>query len=249
MISSQLTKDLINLQININKTSKEITRGGYKDTTENLFHKLKNQNFQAIKNMELKGIQNAETKYQHIDTVFNDMTTELDKFKTLMINKINGSINNNGSIALDDSMNAVIDTMSHFLDTEVNGTKLFYKKTELLIGDNLRVPRTFDRSYVQLNNQEITAVMQDLVQNPDLDKFEEVFNLVNQRHAEVGARWNGVKSMKSIYENEQLTENNFMSKRYKLEESVQELNNLSMSYEALTKTIAKISALSLVNYV
>lgn len=73
--------------------------------------------------------------------------------------------------------------------------------------------------------------------------------MIEQRHVEVGARWKAVKSSKSIYENQKLSEDEFMKKRYNLEKAVMDLNNLSLNYEALMKTIAKISALSLVNYV
>ena len=127
----------------------------------------------------------------------------------------------------------------------------FFFYFELLIGDGLRVPRTFDESYIQIKGENIVTLLDNFINsnNPNLDDFDKISDFINIRHTEIGARWNGVKSMKGIYENIKFTENEFMDKRYKLEEAIHELNDLSLSYEALNKVIAKVSSLSLVHYV
>ncbi|RLC44146.1 MAG: hypothetical protein DRH57_09425, partial [Candidatus Cloacimonadota bacterium] len=146
---------------------------------------------------------------------------------------------------------SIADTIGTLINTKIGDTKLFDINTEMVIGDNMRVPRTFDRDFIQLKGVELTDVLQSITDSamPDLDGFQEVFNLVEVRHTEIGARWNGLKSTKAIYENVKLTENEFMSKRYDLEGAIQNLNDLSLTYEALMKTVAKISALSLVHYI
>ncbi len=250
-ISNSIMRSMSSIHNQINEATKTINRGGYENTTENLFHKLRNDNIQATKDIELKGIASAEEKYTHYDNILGEITTQLDSFKDLMINRINGGLSPEGITALKQEMESINGTIGTLINTKIGDTKLFDINTEMVIGDNMRVPRTFDRDFIQLNGVELTDVLQSITDSavPDLDDFQDVFNLVEVRHTEIGARWNGLKSTKAIYENTKLSENEFMAKRYDLEGAIQNLNDLSLTYEALMKTVAKISALSLVHYV
>jgi flagellin-like hook-associated protein FlgL len=239
------------IQDRLNDTFKKINNGGLEKSNENLFYKLRNENIQQIKSTELKGIQAAETKYQHYDNIFGEMTTTLDTFREKIIGKIHAGRNTVDTQTINNDMVSLKDTFQSLVDTKINGEKMFDHASELLIGDNMRVPRTFDDSHIEINNQKIVDLLQNFINDPDpdLDDFDKISNFINMRHTEMGARWDGIQRTKSLYENIQMTENEFMSKRYKLEEAIHELNDLSLSYEALNKTIAKISGLSLVNYV
>jgi len=250
-ISNQLMFSMGSLKNKITNQSKIITNGGYENTTENLFYKLRNNNIQATKDLEIKGIDAVTEKYTHYDSIFSEITSQLDDFKDLIINRINGGLSQEGTIALKQEMESITSTIGTLLNSEISGTKLFDKSTEMVIGDGMRAPRTFDRDFVKVDGQEITDVLQSITDSntPNLDTFASVFNLVETRHTEIGARWNAMKSTKAIYENTKLNENEFMAKRYDLEGAVQKLNDMSLSYEALMKTVAKISSLSLVNYV
>lgn len=239
------------IQTQMDKTLNTIHRDGLEKTTENLFYKLRNENIQHLKDTELKGIQAAETKYQNYDTIFNSMRESLDNFRVKLIDKINASHNNESTTAINQDLEGMKEFFKNLTDTKINGEKMFDHYSELLIGDGLRVPRTFDSEYIKVNGQDVTDIMDTLINSdtPDLDTFDTVINTITTRHTEIGARWNGIKSMKGMYENIKLSEDEFMSKRYKLEEAIAEFNNLSISYEALNKMIAKVSSLSLVHYV
>jgi len=250
MILSQNITYINNLQSKIENTIKKINNSGIENTTENLFHKFKNDNFQAIKEIELKGIESAEMKYQKYDNIFNSMNTKLNNFRELLLEKNTDTINKNGIEIINIELSVLKETFENLTNSEDKNEKLFEHTSELLIGDNIKVPRTFGLDYIKIGGIEITELLENFINddNPNLDKFDKIIDFISIKRSEVGARWNGVKSMKSIYENQQFTENEFMSKKYKLEESIMELNDLTVNYEALMKTIAKISTLSLVNY-
>lgn len=251
MLSSTNYAGLANISSRINETVKTINRNGLENTTENLFHKLKNNDIQHLKNTELKGINAAERQYQHYNDVFKSMKTAITSFKEKISSKLNATHDPVSTQALNKELSGLLSTIKQLSDVKVDGDKLFGHYTELFIGDGLRTPRTFDRSYIEINGTKIEDKLQALIDNPspDLNVVDEVSDFLNIKHSEIGARWSGVESTKAIYENTMLVENDFMSKRNQLVENYQKLNDLTLSYEALSKVIAKVSALSLVNYV
>jgi flagellin-like hook-associated protein FlgL len=252
-ISKNLIYSMQSLNNKITETSKTIDRGGLKNTTENLFHKLRNDEFQAVKNMEIKGLDAVIEKYKHYGNIFDEMALQIEEISKKVIDSIDGGLNEEGKDAIQAELSSIQEYMETLTNTEVSGTKLFDIETEMVIGDGMRATRTFDRDFIKIDGQEITDYIQTIIDSidtdtQDLDAVEKLHNFIQERNTIIGAKESGYNSTKAIYENHQLSENEFMSKRYKLEESIQELNDLSLSYEALMKTIAKISSLSLVNY-
>lgn len=249
--STQSIYNIMRVTNQINDMHKVIARDGLEDTTENLFYKLRNDDIQHIKKIELKGIAAAEVKYQHYDNIFKDMGTTLGVFRSKITHKLSDINNDNGMNAINIEMNGLKENFKRLVDIKIDNEKIFDHNSELLIGDGIRVPRTFDKKYIQVEGKEITDMLQSFIDsdNPSLEEFDKIVDTISVKQAEVGARWSGLKSTKSIYENIQFTENEFMSKRYKLIESYQQLNELSVTYEALLKTVAKMSSLSLVDYV
>lgn len=251
MINSINARNILNVSEQINKVNKTILKNGLEDTTENLFCKLRNEDIQQIKDIELKGISAAEVKYQHYDNIFKDMQNVLGTFRDQITRKLSDTNSNNGIQSINTEMTGLKESFQRLVDTKIDNEKMFDHNSELLIGDGMRVPRTFDKNYIQVEGKDITDMLQSFIDssNPSLDEFDKIVNTINLKQTEIGARWSGLKSTKSIYENIKLTEDEFMNKRYKLIESYQKLNELNITYEALLKTIAKMSSLSLVNYV
>ena len=259
IISNSLFQSMGKLSDRITETSKTINRGGLKNTTENLFHKLKNSEFQTVKNMEIKGLDTIIEKYQHYGNIFDEMTTQIEEMSKKVIDSIDGGLSQGGIDAIKEEMTSIKDFIGRLTETEVSGTKLFDIQTKMVIGDGMRGIRTFDRSFIQPNGKELTDVIQSIIDRVDgtdgettgenlVKEVKNLHDFIISKNTEIGAREAGNQGTKRIYENEQLSENEFMGKRYDLQGSINNLNNLSLSYEALMKTVAKISSLSLVNY-
>jgi len=252
-ISNSLIYSMNALKSDLEKTTKTIERGGLENTTENLFHKLRNDEFQAVKNMEIKGLDAIIEKYQQYGSLFDTMALQIEEISKKVIDSIDGGLNEEGKYAIQAELSSIQEFIGTLTDTEVSGTKLFDIETEMVIGNGMRGIRTFDRDFIKIDGQEITEYIQTIIDSidtdtQDLDAVEKLHNFIQEKNTTIGAKEGAYKSMKGIYENQQFSQNEFMSKRYNLEESVMKLNDLSLSYEALMKTVAKISSLSLVNY-
>lgn len=253
-ISKTLIYSMNQLNNKITETSKTIIRNGLENTTENLFHKLRNDEFQAVKNIEIKGLDAVIEKYKHYGNIFDEMTLQIDEIYKKVIDSINGGLSEEGKDAIKSELTTIKEFIESLTNTEVSGTKLFDIETEMVIGNNMRAIRTFDREFIKLDGEELGDYIQKIIVSIDTDTqnlndVEKLHDFIQERNTTVGSKEAAYQSTKSIYENQQFSENEFMSKRYKLEESIQRLNDLSLSYEALMKTIAKISSLSLVNYI
>ncbi len=252
MLSAYFTNmQFQNISDKINKTIKTVNREGLEDNTENLFYSLRNSNIQHLKSTEIKGIESAQNMYNHYDSIFIEFKDILGKYKETLIKKLNNIHDPESVAAIDKELIALKESFSVLENTKIQGEYLFKTKTEAVIGENLRAIRTFGSDFININGVKISDMLDSFISSssPDLDLFDKIFDDVNLKHTEVGARSMILKSTKNLYENLSLNEETFMRKRYKLEESYAELNKLTLNYEALSKIYAKVSSLSLVNYV
>lgn len=242
---------ITNISQKIYNVRQKIERNGLEDSTDNLFHKFKNDNIQAIKSIELQGIQAVEEKYQYYDSVFIKMKDLINDFKDRNIQKLSDAKSSNGVNAINKDMESIKESMQGLLDTRIGDLKLFDKKTFMVIGDNIKAVRSFDRNWIMKDGKELTDIMKEIINNPspNLEDIDSIMDFLNEKHTDIGSRWQGVKSTKAVYENISKNSDNFFKKREKLEEAFMELENLTLNYQAMSKVIAKISSLSLVNYV
>lgn len=242
---------ITNISQKIYNVRQKIERNGLEDSTDNLFHKFKNDNIQAIKSIELQGIQAVEEKYQYYDSVFIKMKDLINDFKDRNIQKLSDAKSSNGVNAINKDMESIKESMQGLLDTKIGDLKLFDKKTFMVIGDNIKAVRSFDKSWITKDGKELTDIMKEIINNPspNLEDIDSIMDFLNEKHTDIGSRWQGVKSTKAVYENISKNSDNFFKKRKKIEEAFMELENLTLNYQAMSKVIAKISSLSLVNYV
>jgi len=256
-ISHQLMNSFSSLKDRINETSKTINRGGLEKTTENLFHKMRNDTFQATKDIELSGLNAVLEKYKHYGDIFDELALQIEEMTAKVIDSLDDGLNDESRKAIVEEMKEKNKFINDLTNTKIGDTKLFDIKTEMIIGDGLRATRTFDRDFIKIDGKEISEYLNEVIEKvedgtidtTDLDSMEKLHNFIQERNTIIGARTAGYERLTKVYESQQFSENEFMAKRYKMEEAIQELNDLSLNYEALSKTIAKISSLSLVNYV
>lgn len=240
------------LRTNINESVKKINNGGMEQTTDNLFHKFNNARILNAKNSEIKAINNAQHKYAEFDNVFSNMTDILHKIKDELMMKKDIYTNESGINAINEQLEYLSTFFKQLLDsTSTGGEKMFGNASNLIVGDGLQVPKTLSAEFMKYNGVPVDEAIDSIInnENPNIDELENIMDLVQTRHSQIGSRAETLDSMKRFYENVSLTEQEYISKRYKLEEAISEFQNLTLNYEALNKITAKVASLSLVNYV
>lgn len=252
MISLTSITNQVMLQARVKEAVKKVSNGGFENTTENIFHKMKNERLQAQKNTEIKGINYLQEKYAEFDNVMTQMSSTLKTIREKLIERNDQSKSIVGTEAINNDLKELSIEFSKLMETKSNtGEKLFGGYSEIVIGTNMTMLRTMPPEFLELIDTPIDQLVQGMIdeEKPNLDDFDKIMDVVNIRHAEIGAKGNILDSMQRFYENQQITSEEFMSKRYKIEEAIAELNDLTLNYEALSKINARVSMLSLVNYV
>lgn len=181
--SSTAVYNIMRVTNQINDVNKVISRDGLDDTTENLFYKLRNDDIQHIKKIELKGISAAELKYQHYDSIFKEMNSTLDLFRTEIIKKLHDGNNQNSVKSINIEMSGIKESFQRLVDTKIDNEKMFDHNSQLLIGDGIRVPRTFDKKYIQVEGNDITDMLQSFIDidKPDLNELDKIKDTIQLR--------------------------------------------------------------------
>ena len=172
-------------------------------------------------------------------------------FITYFLAKINDTHSPEGIKSINQELLGISNTIKSFLDMKVGDFKLFNTTTYMHIGNGLKAIRSFDKSFVEYNGRSINDVLDDITNNPNpnLNDIENIINFIEEKNSIVGIREQGMQSTKKFNEFIQRESKNNFQKTSKLEEAIMEMENLSLNYEDMSKAVAKISSLSLVNYI
>lgn len=99
---------LTNISDKLNISLKRINNGGFNDSTETLFKKLKSDNIVHEANMNIKGIDAVIEKYKLYDIAFTTMIDSIEKYKNKTIEKLNDSNSAEGMKVIDEELNGII---------------------------------------------------------------------------------------------------------------------------------------------
>lgn len=242
---------LTNISYKMNQALEKINRGGFDKDTNTLFNKLKTDNVQHETNINIKGIDAVLEKYQIYQTTFTSVSDLLEQYKNKTIQKINDTNSPEGKTAINAELNGISESINYFLNQKVGDFELFKTTTYMHIGNNMKAVRSFDESFIEYNGKPITDTLNDITNNPNpnLDDIEAVINFIQEKQTIIGVREKGLEATKRYNEHIQRESKNNFEKTSKLEEAIMEMENLSLNYEAMSKAVAKISSLSLVNYI
>ena len=248
---SQYNSYLNNIKKEINTQTKILNNNGIENTTENLFNKLKHDNIKQEIKISNKGIEAVLNKYQTYQTTLDSIQELMEKYKNKTIQKQNDTLNTESRKHINLELTEITKQIEFYLNKEVGDLKLFDKETFMLIGDNIKIRRTFDRDFIKIDNKEVSDILKSLTSEEytDINKIEEIQDFFQEKQTIIGSMQKAMESTKKLNDNIDLNNNINYMKLSKVEEVIGELNNLSLTYEAMSKAIAKISALSLVNYI
>lgn len=121
----------------------------------------------------------------------------------------------------------------------------------MLVGNGMRVIRSFDGGFIEYKGKSIVDNLKDLVreEKPDLNEVKNIIDFIQEKQSIVGIRQSSMEGVRRYNESIRGDSIKNFQKESKLEEVIMEMEDLSLNYEALSKAIAKISSLSLVNYI
>ena len=94
------------------------------------------------------------------DITFQEMRKQIDKFKDLMLNKNNSTLNPEGINNLNIEMNSIVESIKDLEDAKLNPDEdLFGFKSELITGNNTRKTRSFDSDMIKINSNKISMLL------------------------------------------------------------------------------------------
>jgi len=229
---------------------KKINNNGFEPTAMNKNEVMKNDNFQGTKEREISAINNATSWGNHYDNTLSAITQHLESFKTKFLEKQTAT-NETNTTAIDMELQSINDSIGKLLNTKIGKEKLFDVSTELVIGDNIKTPRTYSKEWILFNNDDITKTLQGFIDNTETnsDIIDDVHKFVSEKSTSVGTRQQVLENTKNFYKNLELNANEYVDRLYQLEETLMDFNQETIKYEALSKMVQRVSSLSLVNYI
>ena len=234
-----LTQSLLRTSTEMNTVANRISQGTLSEETPNMTNKEVIQQ----KSKGIESLQIAIDKYVNYDNVLKDMTKLVASFAELVQQKIKqmGNVE-----TIDIAMNGIIDDFEMLQNAKVVDTKLFGIRTELVIDDGMKVVRTFDRSIVQLRGTDISTIMRDMIERPNMDTVKEIQEKLVNSQTQVGVSHALAIQTQDLFELQKTA----MENRNKPDfvKDMMELNRLQRQYEVIALTIRETSDTSLINF-
>lgn len=248
----QLLNHLNTYIANINKSllilNKKVNENGFENNAMNINEVLKNRSFQAQKNREIESIDTLNHYYNHYDSIFSNLISSTEEFKTLVMEKLNPTTNPQHP-NINTELNALKDTMVELLNTKIGKENLFGTSSSLIIGDGIEAPKTYSKEWIKFNGEDMDTFLNKVIDGTyNLDNLDEFHSFLGEKQTEIGTRQSIINKTKSFYQNLQLFSEENVGKLYNLEEALIDFNKESLKKEALMMMVQKVSALSLVNY-
>ena len=206
-----------------------------------------------LKEQEIKSIDSALNRYTEYDNNIKSISNELNKIKDLIILRNNPDKNNEDINNINIEILGSKNVISNLMESKIHGEKIYNIDTFLLIGDNIKTERSFHSDFLDYNNISLTEHIDTLVNggvsdDTDLNLISNIIENTNLKRTEIGVKSYGIQQIKSVYEDNLISEEDFFNKRNKILETVDKLNQLKNNYESMSLLISKLSDLSLVKY-
>jgi len=240
-------------QENIAKYQKEIEQDGVSfegtDAVSNTLAKLNHDDNITTLNQQIDSLKVIENNMNQYDTTFQEMRKQVDKFKELMLNKNNSTLNSESVNNLNIEMNSIIESIKDLENSKLNSDEdLFGFKSELITGNNTRKTRSFNSDMIKINSNKISDLLLDLVQSNDLSGIKTISDKIDMNLTIIGSNASEAKEQRDLKELFKLNEDKYMGSLGNIEESITKMNKAIESYQASMLMYKKVQGLSLVNY-
>lgn len=229
----------------INTIQKILSDGGI-DYTDigNFVTKLEKDTTVSFLDSSIRSIDIAINNYNTYDNVLQSMDRSLGRFRELVLMKESDATPNKAPIEAE--MKSIIMSIKSLEVEKLNKDEsLFVGDSDVPVGNNSYIPRTFGTDLIRVNGEKISDV---LTNTSDLSSIDTVLERVNLSLTIVGMNTNtanqlkGTKELQKVYEEKRLADNS------DYEGNLVKLNSQMKAYEAHMLMVSKMQKLSLVNY-
>jgi flagellin-like hook-associated protein FlgL len=215
----------------------------------NTMAKLHRDDNVSMLTSQMKSLESIKHNMNLYDINQQSMKESLDKFRELMIKKENGSLTPEGIEAINSEMSVIVEYIESLENENLNeDEKLFENKTELVIGDNHRMTRSYPDDAINVNFKKISENLKDIIDNNDFDTMKHLQNKIDMNLVTVGMNTTIANNQIAYKDLQKSYEDKYMSSLGSLEDKIMEFNEAIKNYEASMLMINKVKDLSLVNY-
>jgi len=267
----RISTDFTKINANINKYSDIINKGGYDQSQDMKRDKLSLDTEISIIDQQISSNQSIEQTSNFVDDVMSEITTDLNRFKTLIIKYSEGTLNNKDEIKTE--LSSLKDFIKFSLNQQ-NGqdyifsgtktdTKPFqdddiykgnYKDTKLLVSDGVLKDKLLAPTFLNTKDgnilQDLEGIINDMENSDNLNKIDEILKNVNIFRVENGSNADIALSKKKSLKSLKLSSEEIFESKYKnIEYYIFKLNEITVQYQAMASVLNKVQNLSLVNYI
>jgi len=245
--------------INITKQSSEIVRlqkelsqGGVNyngiDGVRNTLIKLHRDSNVSMLNSQIKSLQSADFNMNKYDINLQEMKTKVNKIHVLLINRENDTVSTSGKKIITNYIKSIINEIKKLETSKLNSNEdLFSTYSEIITGNNQRMPRSFDKSLITINKS-ISSELTDILNNNSTITINDVENKLNESLAIIGNNSINIKSKINLKQLYLATEEQHYSSIQDPEKTIIDINSAINTYKASLLMISKVQNLSLTNY-
>jgi len=221
----------------------------------NTLKKLQRDDTTSMLSSQIKSLESIKNNMNLYDVNTQSMKSSVQHFNELMIKRENASLNNENISAISEEMKSISNFIKSLENDNLNNTeKLYNKKSELVVGDNIKMTRSYSSDFIKVDNELISDLLYKIAESPttnSADNFKIINNINNKINTNLVKIGSNSNNADNLIKNKNLLksyEDKFFSSLGSVEEKISEYNEAIKTYEASMLMINKVKDLSLVNY-